>query len=196
MTRPADLPEWADGGSALVTTPTSGKKAIGWVPGERPAAQYLNYLFLRAYQWLSYFNAFLNSGEMAVTMSCGGAAGVSTSGLPLFVKSTGAYLFTSDAIPLPVGARINFYRIRVSKAGSSSIAITLNKYATNVGITLGAPAPANIDSNTVTGTGIQDSTIAVASPVAIATGEKWYLQVQGTDTGDITMHLSVFWDTP
>jgi hypothetical protein len=199
MTRPLTFPRWADAGGAIVV-PTSGKLDIGFVPGERPPAQYVNWFQNLDYQWLQYLDGQVGGGEKAVGLALGqGATGIATSGMPLFAKSTGAYLFTTDAIDLAVGCRINFVRIRVYKAGASDVHVLLNKYATNVVLSVGVPAPVNImPATAVTGgaTTYQDSTCAVSSPVAITTGEKWYIQVDGSDTGDIVMHLSVFWDVP
>jgi hypothetical protein len=54
MARPDELPRWADGVDALITEPSEGKKTIGWDAGERPPAQFFNWLLNRIYQWLVY----------------------------------------------------------------------------------------------------------------------------------------------
>jgi len=43
------LPRWATDGSAQITEPSSGKKDTGWVPAEKPPAQYMNWLFKTIY---------------------------------------------------------------------------------------------------------------------------------------------------
>lgn len=54
-TKPATLPRWADVGGALVT-PAAGKLNVGWVPGDRPPAQYKNWLQYWNYKWIEYLN--------------------------------------------------------------------------------------------------------------------------------------------
>ena len=55
------LPRWADtvaGDPAKVSEPASGKKDIGWVVGEKPPAQWKNWLQLQIYNWLVWLDAF------------------------------------------------------------------------------------------------------------------------------------------
>lgn len=54
MPKPAKLPRWADDGAADIVEPNSGKKDIGWVGGERPPAQFFNWLLNLIYQWLLF----------------------------------------------------------------------------------------------------------------------------------------------
>ncbi len=56
MARPDKDPQWADGGSADVVEPTSGKKSTGWLGGEFPPAQWLNWLFYYIYLWITYLS--------------------------------------------------------------------------------------------------------------------------------------------
>jgi hypothetical protein len=55
MPAPSTLPTWATSGPT--TVPTSGKKAAGFTPQERGAAQYLNWLFNLLGQWITWLNA-------------------------------------------------------------------------------------------------------------------------------------------
>ena len=55
------LPRWADtvaGDPAKVSEPASGKKDIGWLVGEKPPAQWKNWLLLQTYAWLLWLDAF------------------------------------------------------------------------------------------------------------------------------------------
>ena len=55
------LPRWADtvaGDPAKVSEPASGKKDIGWLVGEKPPAQWKNWLLLQCYNWLVWLDAF------------------------------------------------------------------------------------------------------------------------------------------
>lgn len=73
MSRPSSgqLPRWADGGGASVTEPNSGKKDIGWVVGEKPAAQYFNWLLNRIWQFLAwlYASAAVKDEEQVFTFA-------------------------------------------------------------------------------------------------------------------------------
>ena len=55
MTRPTELPEWATSG-ANVLEPSSGKKLAGFLSGERPPAQWFNWLHGLAGQWVAHLD--------------------------------------------------------------------------------------------------------------------------------------------
>jgi hypothetical protein len=56
-TKPAATPRWAT--NALTTTaPTSGKQDTGWVAGEQPSAEVMNWLQNQDYLWMVYLNDF------------------------------------------------------------------------------------------------------------------------------------------
>ncbi len=55
--KPTVLPEWATGGSAVVTTPSVAKQELGWETQEKPPAQHLNWIKLHTYNWLDWLNA-------------------------------------------------------------------------------------------------------------------------------------------
>ena len=55
------LPRYADtvsGDPSKVSEPPSGKKDIGWLVGEKPPAQWMNWLLLQCYNWLLWLDAF------------------------------------------------------------------------------------------------------------------------------------------
>lgn len=55
------LPRYADtvsGDPSKVSEPPSGKKDIGWLVGEKPPAQWKNWLLLQTYNWLVWLDAF------------------------------------------------------------------------------------------------------------------------------------------
>jgi hypothetical protein len=58
MPKPSSLPRWANVGGAIVE-PSPGKKDVGWVPPERPGAQYFNWLLNLIYQWIVWLDGFL-----------------------------------------------------------------------------------------------------------------------------------------
>ena len=48
-------PRWADGNASYATEPSSGKKDTGWLSGEKPPFQYMNWLFLKNNEWITFF---------------------------------------------------------------------------------------------------------------------------------------------
>lgn len=54
-TKPSDHIDWTDGSPSKITEPSSGKKLLGWTAGERPAFQYMNWLFWQLNNWDEYF---------------------------------------------------------------------------------------------------------------------------------------------
>ena len=83
--KPLIIPRWASSVSAAIVTPLAGKMDIGWLDGERPAAEYMNFLQFHYYEWIQYLadgNLFGNhtiNGNLEVTGSTtlDGAVGVS-----------------------------------------------------------------------------------------------------------------------
>ncbi len=55
MARPSAYPRWADVSGDIVE-PTSGKKDVGWVAGEKPPAQYFNWILKNIYDWVVHFD--------------------------------------------------------------------------------------------------------------------------------------------
>jgi len=71
--KPSDLPRWADSGGDIVE-PSSGKKDVGWIPAERPPAQYFNWLLNKLYQWIQYLDAPVGTGSGAGLAATGGSS--------------------------------------------------------------------------------------------------------------------------
>lgn len=51
--KPADLPEWASGGSAQIEEPSEAKKDLGWVK-EKPPFKWFNWFWNLVYQWVAF----------------------------------------------------------------------------------------------------------------------------------------------
>lgn len=79
------LPRWADTVAAdpsKVSEPASGKKDIGWIVGEKPPAQWKNWLLLQCYNWLVWLDAFETEAHTwTITQTFGGGISVSNSTL-------------------------------------------------------------------------------------------------------------------
>lgn len=57
MARPTKLPEWATGGSALVTEPNQAKKELGWTAAEDPPPGYFNWYQELVHDWVAHTKA-------------------------------------------------------------------------------------------------------------------------------------------
>lgn len=79
------LPRYADTVSAnpaRVVEPPSGKKDIGWDVGEKPPAQWKNWLQLQVYNWLVWLDAFETEAHTwTITQTFGGGISASNSTL-------------------------------------------------------------------------------------------------------------------
>lgn len=79
--KPTGVASWArEVGAVMITEPTDLKKQIGWSGGEKPAAQYLNYIQRNAADWVRYLgydylcdDDFCRSPSLAVTQGDTGA---------------------------------------------------------------------------------------------------------------------------
>lgn len=86
MPRPKLLPEWASSG-ANILEPSAGKKAAGWLAGERPSAQHMNWLQRTQYDYLQslddeqfrmyqrYLRGAVGTGPTTPVVSATGATG-------------------------------------------------------------------------------------------------------------------------
>jgi hypothetical protein len=87
-TKPATVPTWATDVSAALLTPTAGKRARGFVPGKRPAAQYFNWLANAAGAWFQYLSDGALSGDHTLAGNLTLAAGWNVT-----VQGSGDYKF-------------------------------------------------------------------------------------------------------
>lgn len=53
MSKP-QKPTWGYGDPSYAITPSAGKQAVGWLPGEKPPYQYMNWIHLRSGEWFTY----------------------------------------------------------------------------------------------------------------------------------------------
>ena len=63
-TKPTDLARWADAGGASLVEPSDGKKDVGWLAGERPAAQYKNWWQHTVHTWIKYLSDGVFTGAV------------------------------------------------------------------------------------------------------------------------------------
>jgi hypothetical protein len=67
VSKPSVLPRWAitllGALSSRVEEPPSGKKDVGWAPGDTVPAEWLNWLFVHTYKWIEWLNQQTTSAE-------------------------------------------------------------------------------------------------------------------------------------
>jgi hypothetical protein len=129
--------------------------------------------------------------------NCGFTAisGTSTGldGAAAWLGSSGAWEFTSQALNglgLHVGDRIKSIRI-VHKTIAGTHGYDLYKI-----VAAGGGSGAVTDVSNASGSSSNDHTATVGSPVAIAAGEQWFLDLSGTTTGDLISHVEITYDHP
>src|SRR5579863_9099227 len=59
--RPATYPFWTDGSPSKVTMPDGATALQGFVAGEPPPFQYVNYLFYTISAWIQYLDTITNT---------------------------------------------------------------------------------------------------------------------------------------
>jgi hypothetical protein len=96
MAKPVSLPRWASTGSADVVEPTSGKKDVGFVAGERPPAQYFNWLFELIYDWFAFLDTLFTSG--------GGLTATADSTITGALDVSQTVSFSGELSPASIGA--------------------------------------------------------------------------------------------
>lgn len=74
MAKPGTLPEWATDETGIVE-PDAGLKATGWVPDQRPPAQYFNWFKNLVYKWISWFDTEQDSVISAAGLTPDGSSG-------------------------------------------------------------------------------------------------------------------------
>lgn len=61
MAKPASKPDWTSANPSVRTEPTGGKKNTGWDINERPAREFMNWLFFNIDEWIDYFEGVTDS---------------------------------------------------------------------------------------------------------------------------------------
>jgi hypothetical protein len=85
MAKPSEVPAWATTGT--IVTPSSGKRATGWVTGEKAPAQWFNWYMNRVGQWCTWLNG-LQAELLTWTARQTFTGGVTVSGTSSFASAT------------------------------------------------------------------------------------------------------------
>jgi hypothetical protein len=149
--------------------------------------------------WLPNGTVMIPLGTATRLTNCSYAAMSGTSsgldGDDGWVTSTAAsWEYTSQdhsAWALRVGDRIKSVRL-VSKTVAGTHNVNLYKIAAAGG----SSGTVTLVASWSTGLSGNDETLTVSSPVAIATGERWFLDISGTTSGHVLTHVEVGYDHP
>lgn len=78
--KPSSKPDWTTSTPGARTEPTGGKKSTGWTIDERPAFQYMNWLFYIITEWITYFEEVTDGfiGFQAIYDAFVGTGGLAT----------------------------------------------------------------------------------------------------------------------
>ncbi len=79
MAKPTTVPGWNTDGSNR-TNPGAGKRATGWAPGERPPANYFNWLLHWLGAWAEYLDAGALEGDHSIDGALDVTGGVTSAG--------------------------------------------------------------------------------------------------------------------
>lgn len=91
--------DWGGGNLPGVISPSAGKISTGWIPGEKPPAQYFNYLERQGWLAYNYVNARVKNAEPVIIRSSGS---ITWSGTQISFASNLQIIFRKA-----IGAQIN-----------------------------------------------------------------------------------------
>jgi hypothetical protein len=136
MAKPVLKPSWLTGYAGLnAVEPSGGKKAAGWVPDERPPAEYMNWLFQNLSDWVDYVDEI--SGQLEAVQQQYAAIVGTVGGASIATHNTLAAALADVAVP--AGSRI---LILESKVMAAVAQITKNNieivFGSNVTLSKGA----------------------------------------------------------
>lgn len=139
-TKPTSVSRWADVGGAIVE-PSSGKKDVGWLVAEKPAAQFFNWLLNISYQWQLWLQAdahdtrFLPQGFVgglaagSATVSAGAVDGTLTNDAyfwPIEGLSLGDRIvnvrFYYERLVIPANLVLNLVKVDLADGGVDVVA--------------------------------------------------------------------------
>lgn len=71
MAKPTDNIEFGTDVGAAVAEPSSGQKTAGWIPGDRPPAQWFTWFFRAYWRWINWFDTVLDTDDHATLQVTG-----------------------------------------------------------------------------------------------------------------------------
>lgn len=187
MARPTKYPEWADGGSALLTEPTSAKKLLGWLKSEKPLGQFFNWWMNLVFQWIVYNDT--RSGSLFSDGSDGAGVADGVGALPGATMVGPAYtlqrdvFFTNLTVSLGVLVDTNGFRIMCSGTLTNNGTIRGDGHV-SVGQPAGSASPAEtVGGGTAGGAGGNFGAGSIGNPGTISIGGSGGAGAAGTAAG-------------
>lgn len=180
-TEPSSLPRWATDGAAGIVEPSSGKKDLGFDPGERPPAQYFDWLFNLIYLWIYW----LAKGPWELSISPFSAVANSVDVSPRYEgylrddSSAAKNIFYPIAIP--VGNTITGYVI--NRYGNGTVDFT---YRVVVVAADGTATEVTNDSESNVSAAWGQYTKALS--VTIDDGETVFFEITSTSSPDLSRY--------
>jgi len=110
------IPLWASGGTR--TDPGGGKEATGWLPDERPPANWWNWVWNAMGQWAEYFETVT---DQPLPIAVGR---VQTGATPSVVFNSGPALAATPAVAAASTVTVNFASPIITAVGNSCVQLT------------------------------------------------------------------------
>src|SRR5271169_6752654 len=79
--RPSQYLNWTDGSPSKVVQPPSPYSLLGWVAGQAPPFQYMNYLFWPSDQWIQWLDSFTQLIQNAANVEASNSGHTYATGL-------------------------------------------------------------------------------------------------------------------
>jgi hypothetical protein len=214
--KPSKVARWAETSpgvtSGSIVEPTSGKKDIGFVGGERPCAEHLGWLFSLAYEWQQYLSDGAFTGAISSDTSFSAPAVKYTTALARQLNhmsssdnasaTSGAthtrglqqWILAASATPIywPIpnlipGDVISAYTIDYRKLTSSGTCSSDIVYEATTGTGSGTPAETSATGSPASNNGNAPGLINLGQSglnITVVGGRQYYVKV--TPTGGVT----------
>ncbi len=201
-TQPADLPEWADGGSARLVKPTSAKRQKGFGVGEHPLSEFLNWWMNLVYLWVVYLQAWVAYWKAlppgawqfigVFTIDSNGSTGTyAVTYNPKKLTRTGGTATVQDVLYIPItglqlGQVITSIDVRVKVGGGAAAMQVDLMETTGLNSTGGDPSEGGAGSVTsAASAGNKILTITPGSPITVTNDRDFVLRWGPRNGGDI-----------
>lgn len=174
MAQPTTQPRWANNGGVLVQ-PASGKLDIGWLPGELPPGQYMNWWMNLVYLWVQYLLATLTMTRTkfpTAIFATNWAASITFSGTDPWLASSGAGDAYVD-LDIPQGYKLSTLTLWCHGNAAANLILTpiqvFNDEGSHAGVTNGPVPMGSLTLNALSATGA-DQTLNMLAASSTLTG--------------------------
>lgn len=115
LPKPTSKPDWTEGNPSFATItqePSAGKKLTGWNIDERPAREYMNWLFYILDQWVKYLESVTDEKKINVVTIASSPYTVLTTDQVVFGDcTTGSQIHTLPPVSGNAGMRVTFKKV-------------------------------------------------------------------------------------